>query len=324
MKKNFDLSIIIPTLNRRNLLKDSIECLIDEVKGHERSIEFLVLNNASDDGTKEWLETNFSGNELVKYVNFGNRVDVNDSFFRAVSSSTGKYVWIFGDDDFILPNTIRYILNIIQTKNDLGLIYINRLILDKDLNNINAIEHINSGIKCSVFAPSDFISKFSYSPGFITSVIFLRKVWNEGISFFKEDYYGYNFLGPIYAGLGNRVCYFIPFPLVIQRKGIPMWSSKWPLYLLVGLPNLFNDMDKYNFSKNSIYRWRKLVTTKILIITLLQAKYYQFSVNENFWESALRNQKGFKKIIANLIYYFVPSVLVRFIYSFKKTTSENK
>ena len=58
---------IVVTYNRRNLLKDCIEALL---KQNYKKQEILIIDNASTDGTKEYID-NLIDNKKVFYFNTG-------------------------------------------------------------------------------------------------------------------------------------------------------------------------------------------------------------------------------------------------------------
>lgn len=50
------ISIVLPTFNRKEYLKLTLDCFLDQVNRNANDISFCVCNNASTDGTDSFLE----------------------------------------------------------------------------------------------------------------------------------------------------------------------------------------------------------------------------------------------------------------------------
>lgn len=92
------VSIIIPTAGRQRLLK---QC-IDSIYAHTTTpFEIIVVDNASDDGTAEWLDTERKRRPNLKSFrqpeNFGYQKAVN----IGVSKARGQYILLFNDDAWV-------------------------------------------------------------------------------------------------------------------------------------------------------------------------------------------------------------------------------
>ena len=93
---------IVVTYNRRNLLKDCIEALL---KQNYKKQEILIIDNASTDGTKEYID-NLIDNKKVFYFNTGANLGGAGGFNYGVREALKRnydYVWLM-DDDTIAEN----------------------------------------------------------------------------------------------------------------------------------------------------------------------------------------------------------------------------
>lgn len=99
MNDNFPiLTIAIPTYNRC----DSLKYLIDKILPHlNNKLQLLIIDNNSSDNTEEysliWKEKNRNIGYIKNNSNLGGVVNM----LRCIEFSTGKYVWLLGDDDDI-------------------------------------------------------------------------------------------------------------------------------------------------------------------------------------------------------------------------------
>ncbi len=102
------LTITIPTYNRLACLRLLLDTLIQqmqEIGVLGKQCQILVCNNASIDGTTEYLNElrHINGIEVIHHaVNCGGDANILFCFQAAVS----KYVWIIGDDDVPLGGAV--------------------------------------------------------------------------------------------------------------------------------------------------------------------------------------------------------------------------
>ena len=103
------ISLIIPTRERSNYLKESIQTAL---RIDDDQVEIIISDNASKDGTQTVVE-NISDSRL-KYINTGSRVSMRQNFEFALQNSLGDYVLYIGDDDSMLPGQFRFLREILE------------------------------------------------------------------------------------------------------------------------------------------------------------------------------------------------------------------
>lgn len=95
-----DLSIIIGTYNRCESLRDTLESLLKQERNESFNYEVIVVDNNSDDATKQAVESYmaaFSGK--LRYV-FESQQGISCARNRGIAESPGK-ILVFADDDVI-------------------------------------------------------------------------------------------------------------------------------------------------------------------------------------------------------------------------------
>nr|VFJ64609.1 MAG: Glycosyl transferase family 2 [Candidatus Kentron sp. FW] len=103
------ISIIIPTRERVDCLKESIQTVLQIP---DRNIEILISDNASTDGTGQVISE--ISDPRIKYVNTGKYVSQRESFEFALHNSSGDYVTFLGDDDGILPRQFKLLRHTLE------------------------------------------------------------------------------------------------------------------------------------------------------------------------------------------------------------------
>lgn len=100
------LSICIPTFNRANALEETLKMLEGEVRGIENDVEICISDNGSTDSTAGVLAAWEKKLPLIRSRNDRNLgFDIN--LIRSANLATGTFIWFMGDDDTIIPGTVR-------------------------------------------------------------------------------------------------------------------------------------------------------------------------------------------------------------------------
>ena len=102
------LRIVISTYNRRPFVMRNVAWLLDKVVRGRPDIELVVVDNASTDSTEEGLEA-FRGKPLRLVVNTSN-VGMLGNMRECAKLPGAEYVWLIGDDDFIVPGEVDALL----------------------------------------------------------------------------------------------------------------------------------------------------------------------------------------------------------------------
>lgn len=106
------LTIAIPTYNRLNSLKKSLGKAIEYSKG--KNIEILVSDNASTDGTKEYIASIRKEYPHLNYYRNEKNLGLDGNFLNCMEKAQGKYLLMLSDDDYLLPGAVEKILEAIE------------------------------------------------------------------------------------------------------------------------------------------------------------------------------------------------------------------
>lgn len=184
-KKNEEInkpkvSIIIPTYNQKDYLKQAIDsCLAQDYP----NLEIIVGDDCSIDGTEKMMR-NYTDNNKIRYikrdVNLGARKNALDLFFNYVN---GKYVVIFDHDDyFIKKDYITVAVELLENNKNLSFVWANCIITDENGNKVNEttfnIPKINNGLEYFINYESE---RYPHITGVLTSVFNYDKI-------IKSDY----------------------------------------------------------------------------------------------------------------------------------------
>lgn len=109
----FTISVVVPTRNRLELLRDLLRTFVDQEK--QDYLECVVFDNGSDVPISEGISDIDQDNITVfRSERF---LSVTDSWNNAVNRARGDYIIVLGDDDGLVPRFYEKIAQIIE---DLG------------------------------------------------------------------------------------------------------------------------------------------------------------------------------------------------------------
>ena len=121
------LSICVPTYNRSRFLGEllaSASPQMEQSLRKERFAELLVSDNASTDDTAMIVE---GFGPAVQYYRNETNLGADQNFLRCLSLARGKYVWVLGDDDLVMPGAVASLLSLLgqgEESADFDLVYL--------------------------------------------------------------------------------------------------------------------------------------------------------------------------------------------------------
>ncbi|EHH2482019.1 glycosyltransferase [Vibrio parahaemolyticus] len=107
------VSIYIPTHNRIDLLKRAIKSVFSQTY---KNWELLIVNDASEDGTREYLDNLTKIDSRVKVFHNEYSLGACSSRNIAIKNATGYYITGLDDDDYFTENRIESLLSDYDSK----------------------------------------------------------------------------------------------------------------------------------------------------------------------------------------------------------------
>ena len=123
------LSIVIPTFNRSELLKITLNQLIFNTHKLENfnNIEIIISDNHSTDNTQEIVKKIIISNPalLIKYNRNSSNLGFDKNCIVGASLCTGNFIWFISDDDIIKQDAFDQILTSIKNNFQVKFIFLN-------------------------------------------------------------------------------------------------------------------------------------------------------------------------------------------------------
>lgn len=174
MKK---VTAVITTHNRCELLKKAIKSVLEQT--YIDNMEVLVVDDASDDGTKEYMES--INVEKLKYIRISKEESKGGCYARnlGIKNATGEYIAFLDDDDEWYPEKTTKQVKILDENPDIGVVVCG---MDVEYNMGKLFEsNVQNEEKVQ-----DFSKKILYRMPGPTSTLLIRKELLEQINGFDE------------------------------------------------------------------------------------------------------------------------------------------
>ena len=177
------LSICFPTYNRAECIGEQLKRLSSVEKSVLKDVEIVVSDNCSPDNTKDVILSYRSKLDFLYNRNEKN-LGPDENYLYCFSHATGKYVWLVGDDDYLLPENLHIVIETLR-KNDIGFLYIKPW--SDSIENPIYIEYVSK---------EDYLREIGFNITFLTSSIvrndFIKDVdvrpykgtWQEYVPYF--------------------------------------------------------------------------------------------------------------------------------------------
>ena len=303
------LSIAIPSHNRTDLLLCAIESNIsDDSFGDDCSI--CISDNSLTDETLNEIQKRYSDDSRIQYRRSLDSPSLDENINTVVNMSDSEYVWIFGDDDLMIKDSLTDILNILRTHRH-SLLIVN----SQTFSNSTIIEHNrNYLLHNKEYNTSDSDEFLIDMAGYLTyapCVIVKKDDWIN--NFNPAD------IGTFFAHLNtamniklSRKAYYIASPSIKMRLHSQTWTEHhfkiWNIYY----PKIIWDAEGYSDkAKLQVVKNNPLQSIFSILSSRAYGR-YDFSIFKDVVVSSKKCNLLYK--VMHLFIVLTPTILLRNLY----------
>jgi len=210
-KNNPLLSICIPTYNRSKYLREAIESVLEQIdQSKVDKIELVISDNASTDETEAVVSRYIDRHQVrLKYSRNATNVGSDGNILCVVARSSGKYIWVLGDDDLVIDGAIDRLLAEIEANKNVDIYFGEKkdflVTVDRPMRfrRIMQIDHSETfdfkkpEVMGRYFQQNDRLIAYC---NFISNIIFNREKFNMIPD--KERFLGTGYILPILSDYG--------------------------------------------------------------------------------------------------------------------------
>jgi len=279
LNQGIKLSICIPTYNRAHHLQNCLQSIKVATQDYSHGVEVCIADNCSSDDTKGVVER-LDLAIPVKYQRNEANIGMARNFLNVVAMAQGEYVWLVGDDDLLLPNSISRLFEFFADCPDVDFFYVNAFQLDTEfvLSHSQPFDTANLPSDLVPFSARSVSGKmpfldlvdpdvsFDFLGGIFLSV-FRRQGWIDNTSCLDpaaladdRNFSHFDNTFPhvkIFAyAFSSSQAYFNAAPVIVCLTGAREWAPLHEMILSVRLIEALETFRKVGLSYARYYRCR--------------------------------------------------------------------
>ena len=307
------LSICIPTFNRAEKLENCLNSiLISQQYCEENDFEVCISDNYSDDNTKNIVEI-YQSKLNINYFKNSENLGFARNAIKVVSLANGKYSWMIGDDDLILPETLKILFQILKSNQNIEIFFLNSYYLNSNkieeaekpfdtqklqLKGLDSLSKVKGDKIVNFWNLIDPKISWEFLIG-IFLIVFKTSKWIEAskkvnVKKLEEKKIWSNFENTCFFPIVNAYAfknskaYICAKPLSINIVGFREWKDYYELIEIIRLPELLDfyrnqglPLIQYLYCKNFALRNFSNYFIKILISPKVKGREY-LNVQKHF------------------------------------------
>jgi len=186
------VSIYMIVYNGERFLSEALESLVAQ---DYNNIEIVILDNMSEDNTKQICQSFSKLHSNIEYIEDDRRVDAMDGVKRVIKYTSGDYIMPACDDDIYEASYVSTLMSLMLDSNDIGLVYSqNDFVSEEGV--ISLIDERNRGqmytLENSVFR-NFFVYLMMRTPIPIALGIYRRDIFNRALKYYyRVDHRGWD------------------------------------------------------------------------------------------------------------------------------------
>ena len=217
------LSVCITTRNRAHSIGETLECILRQCPD---DVEVVVVDGASTDGTVDVVTAIAERYPRLRLICPPENSGLDADYDRAVHEARGEYVWLFADDDLLVPDAVARVLDVCAARP--LVVIVDAAVYNKDYTKLER-ERRMPAVGKELYGEGEteaFFMDCVWHLTFIGAVIVRKTFW---LSRERARYYGSEFIhcGVLFQAPIPGEIRVVREPLVKIRNGVGNWVSRW-------------------------------------------------------------------------------------------------
>lgn len=327
MRNDVILSVLITTYNRVKFLETAVSLFVSQIinEGLSDEVEIIIGNDASSDGTDEYLNRLKEKHQFIRIINHPKNLGLSGNLEKIVDAARGEYIWHFGEDDLIAKGAVKKVLRsikinasnyiLINTQNivslddrnlDYKIIGDSRLNLQEDILIKDIQTEADKLLK---------IGNWLYLTNLLSAVACKKKLfldWTDRSRQYVRRENLYAWQAPVIMGISRLgKLNIIAEPLILHRKNENHWSKSVHKILALNLYDSGEILDVVKEYMPAEYAEYQRRFAAYVFATILLAKKRGINVNKYIIDAIKKNYDCYPYNIRFLIALLTPGIIFR-------------
>ncbi len=313
------ISIVIPSNNHTNLLKQAIESITSEA-GWNSNCELCISDNSEGNETSTFIQTKYSGSSQIVYRRSLDAPSLDENVNMAISMARGEFVWIFGDDDLIEENFLAELITYLKTTK-LDILILNSSSF-QERGQVEVSRRFLDGLV--VYKPNDndlfLVDQGAYLT-YVPCIVIKKKLWKK---FFRQEKIGTFFahIDTVCRAKIGHIAHSLPNPAIKMRLHTQTWTAKHFEIWNIHFPEVIWELDNYSLqAKKNVIQRHPLKSLRRILASRAYGR-FNFEIFKLILLPA-ENSSSFVKVFGFFI-SIIPRELFRRLYIFYILIFKNK
>mgnify|MGYP001221071507 FL=1 len=303
------LTIAIPAHNKSSYLNSALNSIINDDQFGE-NVNLVISDNSLNEDIENLYYKSFYDNKNIHYFKFKEFKCLDSNVNRSVEVSSGKYVWIFGDDDIIVPGILEKLISFLKEEKPFFTVLNSKSFREETIveesrmpNNIESVyeEHDND----------KFLSDMAGYLTYVGGICVRKDLWLENYDKSKIGSFFAHIQCLTSIKIGRKAHYF-KYPSIQMRIGSQTWNAKSFLIWHKYYPELIWGLDNYSDSaKNKVICRNPINSLKAMMASRAYGR-IDFNIFKNLILRSKKVNLGSKIFIFFLL--FIPKTIFRIFY----------
>lgn len=170
------LAVCIPTYRRPALLRRCVRSVIEA--GASFGIPIVISDDSTDDTNAEVVRELRAEYPHIDHLRNPRTLGIDGNIVHAMNCCPARYGWWLGEDDLLLPGSIRVVREALSDGARFPFVFVNYCAVNEDYSRVLKERAIPLGAD-SDMEMSDFLVKFGWAAGFIGACVVDRAAWGR-------------------------------------------------------------------------------------------------------------------------------------------------
>lgn len=118
------LTIAIPTFNGSKTIRDALNSVLAQ---YDPRLDILIVNNCSTDETDTVVREYQQKYTYIRSIRNETNIGPDGNFLKSMQNSKGRFVWLLSDDDVLIENALKNILDFLDENQEIALAYLHTI-----------------------------------------------------------------------------------------------------------------------------------------------------------------------------------------------------
>lgn len=293
MNQDFKLlSICIPTYNGSKYIRKNLDEIVNQIISYKLNyIEVIISDNCSTDNTYEIIKEYSNKYPNLISINRNNiNLGYDGNVLKLCSLSKGKYIHIFGDDDFYAPSGLKRLCETLLKYPELSVcILSNYYLQNSNFGNIVSRKGLQDQFyiddRIYINDSDNFIIDIEDRAWPNTNIVYRRDYYEQIPNlkeFIKKDWIHIYIMLYIAAKWQNCYIFADKYPIVIDRVDVQTWLNN-----IDGPRIYFNNLWVYSFTNKlgyspKVFEWYRKKLLSEYIKNVQYRRSHSFRINVNY------------------------------------------